>query len=213
MKIKLALLLFCFLSLSLAAQDVDGGASQIMKDISVKYKNFSSMSIDYTYKAEKNKQITDTQKGKMIIKGNKYYFTFSNQVFYCNGITVWNYQKTTNEVSVYNYDETDDDMLNPAKILANWQKEYKSKFIREENNNGKFVNIIDLTPFKAQSYFKIRFYIDKIRNEIVRISIYEKDNSIYSYFFDKFVSNLTIDDSQFTFDSSKHLNVEINDMR
>ena len=203
----------CLLSLSVAAQDVDGGASQILKDLSVKYRNFTSMSIDYTYKAEKEKQITDTQKGKMIIKGNKYYFTFSNQVFFCNGITVWNYQKVTNEVSVYDYDESDDDMLNPAKLLANWQKEYKPKFIREENNNGKFVNIIDLTPIKAQSYYKIRFYIDKVNKEILRIAIYEKDNSIYSYFFDKFVANAAVDDSQFSFDASKHPNVEINDMR
>jgi outer membrane lipoprotein carrier protein len=213
MKIKLAFLLSCFLSLSLSAQNVDGGATEILKNLSVKYRGFTSMSIDYTYKAEKNKQVTDTQKGEMIIKGNKYYFTFSNQVFYCNGVTVWNYQKVTNEVSVYEYDESDDDMLNPAKLLANWQKDYRPKFIREENNNGKFVNIIDLTPIKAQSYYKIRFYIDKVRNEILRIGIYEKDNSIYSYFFDKFVTNTSIDDTQFTFDTSKHPNVEINDMR
>ena len=213
MNIKFALILLCFLPFSLSAQDVDGGATPLLKDLAIKYKGYSSISIDYTYKAEKNKQITDTQKGKMIIKGNKYYLTFSNQVFYCNGITVWNYQKLTNEVSVYDYDESDETMLNPSKILSNWQKEYKPKFIREENSNGRFINIIDLTPFKEQSYFKIRFYIDKVKKEITRISIYEKDNSIYSYFFDKFVTNSSIDDSQFSFDVSKHPNVEINDMR
>lgn len=195
------------------AQNVDGGATLILQEVSKKYQAFTTMQIDYTYKVTKDKKTISALTGTVKIKGNKYYLSFDNQYFYCDGVTMWNYQKATNEVSIFEYEESDDDMLNPAKLLKNWQKEYTAKYIREENENNKTIQIIDLTPKVGQSYYKIRLVIDKTKKEIVRGSIYQKDNSIHTYYFDKFVSNATISDSQFTFDTAKYPGVEINDMR
>lgn len=205
--------LFILLCGSLSAQETDGGATPILQSLSKKYQSLTSMTIDYTYKAVKEKKTIATLTGKVRIKGKKYYMTFDDQTFYCDGVTMWNYQKSTNEVSIYTYDETDDDILNPAKMLGNWQKDYNAKFIREEVESGKSLQIIDLTPKKGQSYYKIRLFIDKNKKEILRCAVYEKDNTIYTYYFDKFVSNATISDSQFAFDAAKHPGVGINDMR
>ena len=198
---------------TLAAQDTDGGATPILQSLAKKYQTFTSMNIDYTYKAVKDKKTIATLTGKVAIKGKKYYMTFDDQTFYCDGVTMWNYQKSSNEVSIYTYDESDDDILNPAKMLGNWQKGYSAKFIREEVEAGKYLQIIDLTPKKTQSYFKIRLFIDKNKNEIVRCAVYEKDNTVYTYYFDKFVSNAAISDNQFVFDATKHPGVGTNDMR
>ena len=126
---------------------------------------------------------------------------------------MWNYQKASNEVSIYDYEESDDDALNPAKMVANWQKDFSAKFIREDVEKNKAVQIIDLTPKVGQSYYKIRLVIDKGKGEIIRTSIYEKDNTIYTYYFDSFTTNSTIDDSTFKFNASKYPGVEVNDMR
>ena len=198
---------------TLAAQDTDGGATPILQSLAKKYQALTSMNIDYTYKAVKDKKTIATLTGEVAIKGKKYYMTFDDQTFYCDGTTMWNYQKSSNEVSIYTYDESDDDILNPAKMLGNWQKDYTAKFIREEVEAGKSLQIIDLTPKKGQSYYKIRLFIDKNKKEIVRCAVYEKDNTIYTYYFDKFVSNAAISDSQFVFDAAKHPGVETNDMR
>lgn len=213
MKRILALSLCISLIFSTFAQNTDGGASTIMKNLATKYKGFSTMKISYTYKAEKEKKTLAAFSGTALIKGDKYKITFDDQIFFCDGTSMWNYQKASNEVSIYDYEESDDDALNPAKMVANWQKDYSAKFIREDVEKNKAVQIIDLTPKVGQSYYKIRLVIDKNKNEIIRTSIYEKDNTIYTYYFDSFTTNSTIDDSTFKFNASKYPGVEVNDMR
>ena len=208
-----AVMLILLFSCSAFAQNTDGGATKIMQDLAAKYKNFSTMQIDYTYKVESNKKITTTFTGKAYIKGNKYYITFGNQYFYCDGASMWNYQKSTNEVSVYTYEESDDDALNPAKMLKTWQKDFTAKYIRDDNERNRPVQIIDLTPKKGQSYYKIRIVVDKAKKEIVHTALYEKNNTIYHYYFDKFATNVTISDNTFVFDKNKFPKVEVNDMR
>ena len=210
---RFILLLILLFGGTLFAQDTDGGATPILQSLAKKYQSFTTMTIDYTYKAVKEKKTITTLTGKVAIKGKKYYMSFDDQTFYCDGVTMWNYQKGSNEVSIYTYDESDDDVLNPAKMLGSWQKDYTAKFIREEVEAGKSIQIIDLTPKKTQSYYKIRLFIDKNKNEILRCAVYEKDNTTYTYYFDKFVGNATISDSQFVFDATKHPGVGINDMR
>lgn len=213
MKKIIVILIMLSLTVAGVAQKTDGGANEIMKELDSKYKGFTTMKINYTYKAEKEKKNLAALTGVALIKGDKYYITFDDQVFYCDGTTMWNYQKSTNEVSIYDYEESDDDALNPAKMLATWSKEFNAKFIREDNEKNRTVQIIDLTPKKGQSYYKIRIVVDKNKKEIVRTSIYEKDNTIYTYYFDTFTPNATIDDSTFKFNASKFPGVEVNDMR
>lgn len=203
-------MLVCF---GLSAQNVDGGATATMKKLSSKYAAFSTIKIDYTYKCEKNGKVIDSKTGKMFVKGSKYYFTFGDQISYCDGKNLWNYQKSVNEVSIYEYDEKEDNLLNPAAILSGWDKDYRAKFIRDEFENGKSLQIIDMTPIHSSSYYKIRLFIDKNTNEIVKISAYEKDNTIYCYNIDKMVVNTSIEDGVFTFNKAKYPSVDVNDMR
>lgn len=213
MKKIIVILIMLSLTVVGVAQKTDGGADAIMQELDTKYKAFTTMKINYTYKAEKEKKTLSALTGVALIKGDKYYITFDDQVFYCDGTTMWNYQKSTNEVSIYDYEESDDDALNPAKMLATWSKEFNAKFIREDNEKNKTVQIIDLTPKNGQSYYKIRIVVDKAKKEIIRTSIYEKDNTIYTYYFDTFTTNTALDDSNFKFNASKFPGVEVNDMR
>lgn len=198
---------------ALSAQDVDGGATPILKKLATKYAAYSSMKIDYTYKCEKNAKVLDSKSGKMMVKGDKYVFVLGNQTSYCDGKTLWNYQKDVNEVSIYEYIEEEDNLLNPAKILSDWDKEYRAKFIREENDNNKVVQIIDLMPLKSSSFYKIRLKIDKAKQEIISVAAFEKDNTSYSYHIDKMTVNTPIEDASFVFDLSKYPGVDVNDMR
>lgn len=211
---RLSLIIAAILSVfALSAQDVDGGATPILKSLASKYAAYSSMKIDYTYKCEKNGKVLDSKSGLMTVKGDKYTFTFGNQTSFCDGKTLWNYQKDVNEVSVFEYIEEEDNLLNPAKILSDWDKEYRAKFIREETENNKVVQIIDLMPLNSSSFYKIRLVIEKAKKEIVSISAFEKDNTIYSYHIDKMIVNTSMDDSLFVFDMSKYPGVDVNDMR
>ena len=210
---KIIILLLALCAVALQAQNLDGGAAKLMNELGLKYTNYSTIQIDYTLKSEKEKKVLSSHSGKMHIKGNKYYLTIPGQAFYCDGTTIWNYQKASNEISIYEYDETDDSFLNPAKMLANWKTEYRAQFIREEVLNDKTLVLIDMTPIVQQSYYRIRLFIDKAKNDVVRFAVYEKDNTIHTYYFDKFLTNQPIDDSKFKLNTSDFPNAEINDMR
>lgn len=196
------------------AQNTDGGATVILKKVAAQYKTYSTLQFRYTLKTTKDNKTLKTEQGTFALKGNKYHATYSGQSFFCNGITVWNYQKATNEVSIYEYDPTDDNnIMNPQRILTSWDKKFRAKYIRDEYVNGISLMLIDLTPKTSQSYYRIRLFINKANNRITRISMYDKDSTIYSYYIEQFKVNLPLPDSYFTFTPSKYPGIEINDMR
>ncbi len=207
-------LLCSLLAFSASAQNTDGGATELLKKVSDKYQSYSSMQFRYTLKATKENKTLQTTTGDFALKGNKYRTVFNGQSFFCDGKTIWNYQKETNEVSIYDYDpEDDDNMMNPQRILKNWNAHFRAKYIRDEYISGQSVALIDLTPKTAQSYYRIRLHVDKGNSRITRISVYDKDNTVYAYYIEQFKANVTLSDGYFVFDKSKYPDVEVNDMR
>lgn len=203
-----------FVVLSGFAQNTDGGAIELLKKVSAKYQAYTSMQFHYTLKTTKDGKTLSTTQGDFALKGNKYRTTFSDQTYFSDGTSIWNYQKSSNEVSVYEYDPNDgENMMNPKMILKNWEKQFRAKYIRDEFNNNISTALIDLTPKTTQSYYRIRLYINKANNQILRIALYEKDNTTYTYHIEQFKTNVTLADSYFVFDKSKYPGVEVNDMR
>ena len=109
--------------------------------------------------------------------------------------------------------EDDENLLNPKLLLKNWEKNFRAKYIRDEFINNVSVALVDLTPKVTQSFYRIRLYINKSTKHILRIAMYEKDNTIYTYYIEQFTPNVTLPDALFTFDKSKYPGVEVNDMR
>ncbi len=209
------LLAICLLLLSSGyAQKVDGGATELLQKVSAKYQAFTSMQFHYTLKVTRENKTLNTYQGDFAMKGSQYHTTYNGQTFFCDGKNIWNYQKSTNEVSIYEYDpEDDDNLMNPQRVLKGWDKHFRAKFIRDEFINNQSVSLVDLTPLRPQSYYRIRLFIQKSNNQILRIALYDKDNTVFTYYIEQFKSNVTLPDSYFVFDKTKYPGVEVNDMR
>lgn len=207
-------MLLCLFSINLSAQNTDGGATDLLKKVSSQYQTYTSIQFHYTLKVTKEGKTLKTLQGDFAIKGNRYRTSYGGQDFFCNGVTIWNYQKSTNEVSIYEYDPDDDDnMMNPQRLLKNWSSHFRAKYIRDDFISDQAVALIDLTPITTQSYYRIRIYVNKSNNKILRIAMYDKDNSIYTYYIEQFKTNVNLADSYFVFDKTKYPGVEVNDMR
>ena len=216
------LIINCFLAVTVFAQHPptttkkfnDAESTAILKDLLQKLNSYTSISIDFAFQSEKNDKIIDDMQGSIKVKGTKYVlFTKTQQVF-CNGVTVWNYLPEQKEVSVSDYSEDDDSQIvNPLNLVKNYAKHYKSIFIKEAINKGITEQIIDITPLKASSLYKIRLTIDKNKKQILRITIYEKDGTQYTYVVTKFQTNQALEDKKFEFDTTTHPDVEVVDMR
>ncbi len=215
-RINIFLLSFLFIGLlnNNAFTQIDDTKAQTMLDaVSAKMKGYSTMKIAFTYTIINTKSnINESKSGTIQVKGSKYHLDIGSQKVFCNGTTVWTYLKDENEVNI-NSVSTQDDAVNPTTILNNYKANFKAKFIKEVVEGGKTLMVIDLTPIKGKSYFKVRLNIDKTAKEIVSSIIYDKNSTTYTYKINSLTSNVTLSDDLFTFNKTKYPGVEENDMR
>ena len=214
MKRLLTIILALMTVSAVSAQNVDGGANDLMKKVSLQYQNYKTMQFHYTLKTTKDDKTLGVSEGDFYLKGSKYKTNFGGQQLYCDGTSIWSYDKDANEVSIYEYDPDDDqNLMNPQRVLVGWASNFRAKFIRDEFQNNVQYSIVDLTPKTAQSYYRIRVFIVKTSLKIAKIAVYEKDNTIYTYSIEQFKSDIPLDDKLFVFDKTKYPGVEVNDMR
>jgi outer membrane lipoprotein carrier protein len=194
------------------SQVKDKNADAILEGVSTKMQSFKTMRIEFTYIMENTAEnIKESKTGSIYIEGDKYRLYIADQLVISDGVTVWTYFKDANEVQVNEVDPNDDNT--PMKMLTAYNKNYKAKMIKEMPKGGKTIQVIDLTPNKTQSYFKIRLEIDKIAKMVVSSTIYDKNGSTYTYVVDKFHENPTIHSSRFAFNKADYPGVVVTDMR
>ena len=192
----------------------DEESANVLKEVQKKMSSYKDISIQFTFRSEKKEKFIDEIKGSNLIKGDKYVLKTEQQQVFCDGTTLWNYLPEQKEVTVSKYDkEEDSQMLNPLKMIREYEKMYKSNFVRETVEKGVLIQIIDLTPLKSSPYYKVRLVLDKNKKQIMQVTAYEKDGMQYTYTIDKFAVNQSLSDEQFAFDISKYSGVEVIDMR
>jgi outer membrane lipoprotein-sorting protein len=209
MKFSLLITLLIALSIAVTAQG-DPKANTILNEVSAKTKAYKTVLIDFTYTMENKKEkINDKFNGTLKSKGDKYKLSVARQDVICDGKTVWTYLKDANEVQINNAG-VDEDSFTPTKLLSNYSKEYKSKFIEEKGNT----QIIELYPLaKGKSYTKVKLSIDKTKKQIQQFVIHDKGGSVFTYLVNKFITDQPINDKEFTFNKADHPGVSIDDMR
>lgn len=211
---KLLIILFLALPLTeIYSQISDTTAKWMLHQISSKTKTFSSVKIEFNYRFENEKsKATETKKGDITIKGNKYIINIPGQTTINNGTTVWTYLPDEKEVTIRNFKETKES-ITPQKILCDYEKDFRPKLIREYSEKGKKYSVIDLSPKVARAFYKIRITVDQEKKEITSSTFYEKEGNRFTYEILKLIPDVKTEDKMFTFDPDKYPGVEVNDMR
>lgn len=188
----------------------DTKATTILNEVSAKTKAYKTVTIEFTYTMENKKEkIHDKFTGTLRSKGDKYRLSVARQEVICDGKTVWTFLKDANEVQINNAGN-DDDSFTPTKLLSNYSKDYKSKFIEEKGNT----QIIELYPLaKGKSFTKVRLSIDKTKKQIQQFVIHDKGGSVFTYLVNKFITDQPINDKEFSFNKADYPKVTIDDMR
>ncbi len=159
---------------------------------------------------DENKKETARQKADVKYNKGKYLVTFDGNEIYCDGSSTWHWSEETDEVVVNKMSESQDDLMNPAALLANYTKNFKAKYIRQEQNGNA---VVDMTPKKSKSYYKIRLIINVNSGIIQQMEMHNYDGSCGEYRVNNFKSGIKCSDSDFTFSKDKHPKSEIIDMR
>ena len=106
-----------------------------------------------------------------------------------------------------------EDEITPQNIFTLYEKGHRSKHIREGQENGKKVHVVELVPKESKQYYKVRLNIDKTTNLLVSAVVFDRNNTTFTYSISKTQPNLTVADDKFTFNAASYPKVEIIDLR
>jgi outer membrane lipoprotein-sorting protein len=148
------------------------------------------------------------------MKGSKYRVNISGQEIYSDGNNIWTYDKSANEVQVTKFDPSSN-TITPQKMFTNfYDKDFLYKLNGESKEGKREIQEIELTPVdKSKTFFKVLVEIDKNTKNIVSTKVFEKNGNRYIYSVTAMKTNTTVPESEFVYDSKKHSNVEVVDLR
>ena len=201
--------------MQLNAQTTNQDAKKILDGVSAKFKSFKTVNAAFTYKVENAAgKALSTKKGTVSMKGTKYRISFSGQEIFCDGTTVWNYDKAANEVTISTLDAASGS-ITPQKLFTNfYDKDFTYKLSGEKKEGGKAYQVIDMSPTdKSKPFSSVTVMVDKNAKTIYSTRVTEKGGSKYSYTVTSLKSNDAIADTQFKFDKAKYPGVEEVDLR
>ena len=95
-------------------------AKKILDAVSARFKSFKAIQAGFTYKVENGDgKAISTKKGTVYMKGTKYRVSFVGQEIFCDGNTVWTYDKSSNEVTISKLDASSN-TLTPQKLFTDF---------------------------------------------------------------------------------------------
>jgi outer membrane lipoprotein carrier protein len=195
---------------SCLSQGSDPAAKQILDQASAKIKSFKSIVAVFTLQIQDAQGASQgTKKGTVDLMGNKYHVQITGQEIFCDGKTMWTFDKSANEVTVTKVDPASGS-ITIQKLLTNfYDKDFLYKLNGEQKIGTKTVSEIELTPIdKTQNFHKIYLYVDKKSHLVSSGKLLDKNGNRYIYTINSLNGNAKLTDASFIFDKSKHPGVE-----
>jgi chaperone LolA len=193
----------------------DPAAKTILDGVSTKFKTFTTVDATFNYKVENaaGKSLSN-KSGSIKLKGTKYRVSFNGQEIFCDGKTVWNYDKLANEVTISKA-ESGVGTITPQKLFTNfYDKDFLYTLNGEKKVGTKTLQEIEMTPTdKSKPYHKVYVQVDKTAKTIYSTKVLENSGNRYTYTVGTMKTNQAIADNVFTFDKTKYPGVEEVDLR
>lgn len=185
----------------------DATATALLNKAAEKLK---SVSLTVTMTAlDSQKKPLSTQRAQVSYRNGKYRMVAADQEIVCNGTDVWHINKSAREVTVSPVPPDDDmNLLNPSAMMANYNKNFRAKYIRTDDDGTA---IVDLQPRTARSFHKLRLAIDEKSGRLKRLEVHKYDSSREVYEFSNHSHAPAA--STYRYDAAAHAGMELIDMR
>ncbi len=191
----------------ITANAQDEKSQAILDKMSTKMKGFKSFYIEFSANIKNSANGTNSSEtGKGWVKGDKFTATYGDNTIISNGIKTWTIVKEEKTVYETDANDTDEESINPKKLMTIWETGFKNKYDREDKLNNEAVHVINLYPKNPAKveYHTIVLYVSKATNELKKAVLKSKDGTTMTYTVTKFLANPSVEDSMFVFDSKKY---------
>lgn len=188
-------------------------AQTILDAMSKKYKALKSYQAAFTF-ASAGGGAKESYKGDLTVKNEKFRLLLGGQEVFTDGKTMSTYIKESNELNVQDYDASANNELNPTQIYSIYKRGFDYRFLKEQKQGGRTLEVIELTSNRPKSAIKtVQIAVDKLDKSVRNWLITNRDGKQTSYTITKFTPNVNASDAMFVFDKSKYPGVEVVDLR
>jgi len=155
------IILLVFAGIQLNAQSAskslgtnDPEAKKVLDAVSTKFKSFKTVKGGFSLEVKDAAgKVQGTKKGTVYMKGVKYRVSITGQEIFCDGKTVWTYDKAANEVQVAQFDQNGGS-ITPQKLFTNfYDKDLLYKLYGKKKVSRKNKHEIKTTSSKKKKTF------------------------------------------------------------
>jgi outer membrane lipoprotein carrier protein len=207
-------------SLALLAQNNSLGkndpeAKKVLDAVSAKLRSYRAVQAAFTLKVEDAKgKLQGAKSGTVYIKGTTYHISITGQEIYSDGKDMWQYDKSSNEVTVTKVDPAAS-TISPEKFFTDfYDKDFLYKLNGITKVGARSLQEVELTPLdKTKSFYKVLLYIDPATHAMVSIKWFDKGGNRYTLDTTRLNGNAPLTDGQLAFNKAKFPGVEVVDLR
>lgn len=202
-------LLFCGV---LTAQQT---AQQLLENIKTQLVNEESMQYDYSLTIAIPDQDAIQINGILKKQGDKYHATIGERWVKSDGQTQWIYNPDLNEVQIYDAKESGGMPFSPEMITDLYESDdFEYAITGKEEMNGRELTLIEFKSLDPGSeYFKMRLGLSTDPVKPVYFKVFSRDGSRYTLHINDIKKQVSFEKSEFTFESSKHPDIQVEDLR
>ncbi|RMG82825.1 MAG: outer membrane lipoprotein carrier protein LolA [Bacteroidetes bacterium] len=195
--------------------DADPEATAILDAMRAKYDAYKTLEVNFEIVIEVPEQPRETQKGQLRQKGERYRLNLDGQTIVSDGTTLWLFSEKRKEVQINDVEEEEGSAMSPKDLMNIYKSDdYVYTLTNEMEENGRVVQQIEFKPLDSDSeYSKIRLTLDRQTKDFVRIKVFSKDGSRYTFILKSIVPNRQYPDDLFQFKKSECPDCHWEDLR
>ena len=198
------------IALVFAAQAVSAqnNAEKIIRVMVDQMRSHKNVEMVFNYQISPDgKTLGESEKGHAWLQGEAYKIEMTDQQTISDGKTIWSYLIDDEEVMVSNASEGTDNT--PLKLLTSLDESYVATL---SGIDAKGIATIELANPKGQ-YKRVTMKVDTKKTELKSADIYLEDGNKFIIKVEEMKYDQELDDKFFTFETKKHPNVDVIDMR
>ena len=201
----IACIAFLFAAQAFSAQN---NAEAIIRLLVNQLKSHKNMEMTFNYQfSPDGKTLGESEKGHAWLQGEAYKVEMSDQQTISDGTTIWTYFVDAEEVMVSNASEGTDNT--PLKVLTSLDESYVATLT---GIDAKGIATVELAN-PAGQYKRVTLKINTKKVELKSADIYFEDGNKLVIEVEEMKFDQELGDKFFTFDTKKHPNVDVIDMR
>ena len=194
------------------SQDAEG----LLLKLSEKAKTYKTIDATYSSKmVDLKNDFEEDMKGHILIEGSKFKLDLGDFLIISNGLSVWTYEKETNDCYLDDAEMLLDEGMDPSKIFTIWEDDFKSEWMGKESLSGKDCVHINLYPNELDDkpYHTMQLFVDEEGLEVVKIVMKGREGMDTEYLIERFNVGVEIPASNFSFETNEYPGASIIDNR